>query len=41
VEKVTMAHFTEALEKITPSIDKEIIRSYTLPTVKKTPSIYG
>jgi len=40
-EKVTMAHFKKALEEMTPSIDKETIKSYELPKIKKTTGIYG
>ena len=40
-EKVTMAHFKKALEEMTPSINKETIKSYELPKIKKTTGIYG
>ena len=40
-EKVTMAHFKKALEEIAPSINKETIKSYELPKIKKTTGIYG
>ncbi|MCK4432928.1 MAG: CDC48 family AAA ATPase [Methanomicrobia archaeon] len=40
IKEVSMSHFKKALEEITPSIDKETIRSYELPTMKKSTSIY-
>ncbi len=40
-EKVTMAHFKKALEEMAPSINKETIKSYELPKIKKTTGIYG
>lgn len=41
IKKVSMRHFKKALEEITPSIDRETIRSYELPKVKKSTGIYG
>jgi len=41
IKEVSMRHFKKALEEITPSIDRETIRSYELPKVKKSTGIYG
>ena len=40
-ENVGMVHFKKAREKVAPSIDRETLRSYQLPTIKKTTGIYG
>ncbi|MCD6466597.1 MAG: CDC48 family AAA ATPase [Methanomicrobia archaeon] len=41
IKEVSMRHFKKALEEITPSIDRETIKSYELPKVKKSTGIYG
>lgn len=41
IKEVSMRHFKKALEEMTPSIDRETIRSYELPTIKKSTGIYG
>jgi len=41
IKEVSMCHFKKALEEMTPSIDRETIRSYELPTIKKSTGIYG
>ncbi len=40
-EMVSMHHFKKALKEIHPSVPREALRSYELPTVEKKSNIYG